>query len=390
MLRTFRYPLHPTAAQEAVLIGWLGVCCDIYNADLRHRRDAWEHEKRQRQLAEDRGEKRERVKMPSYQSQTAELALARQADASLEAVPSNILRSPLRRCQRAFDGFFRRCKAGETPGYPRFRARDRYDSFEIGRVSPHNDESRGTRSARVRVPKLGLVRFHEYRSLKGTVLSTTVRRCAGKWFICFACDVGAAPAKVAVRNATAIDLGLTSFATLSDGTSIENPRYFRHAEGQLAVRQQRLARRKRDSKGRRRAKLLVGKAHAHVRQQRLDFARKLACLLYASYDLVAYEDLNIRGMVRGSFAKSINDASWGLFIHALNCKAASAGRWAVPVNPRGTTIDCSGCGERVPKDLSVRVHACPQCGLTICRDVNAARNVLALGRSAVSQLAQAS
>lgn len=388
MHRTFRYPLHPTVAQATIMSGWLVHCQQLYNAALQHRRDAWEHEKRQRQLAEDRGGKRPKAKMPSYVSQSLELTDLRAND--YDDVPVIVQRSALRRIDRAFQAFFRRVKSGAKPGHPRFKARDRYNSFDIGRVLPSKKEgTRDSRSARIRVPTLGLVRFHEYRPLKGVVRNVTIRRTADRWFVCFSCDIGEAPEKTPVATATGIDVGLTTFATLSNGDEVENPRYFRKAEAQLAMRQQRLARRKRGSKGRGRAKTLVAKAHEHIRQQRLNFARQLACTLFATYDMVAYEDLNIRGMAQGPLSKSIHDAAWGTFIHALTCKAEEAGKWAVAVDPRGTTIRCSGCDTRVPKTLAEREHRCSTCGLVLGRDENAARNVLTLGRSAVSGHAQA-
>ena len=396
MLRTFRYPLHPTAAQGATLVSWLGTCQQLYNADLQHRRDFWEHEKQQRQAALDRGIKRSHARSVTYKSQTAELTALRQSDpAWLGAVPVEIERSALRRCDRAFKGFFSRAKKGQTPGFPRFRSRDRYDSFDMGRVAPEDDDARGTRSAHVSVPKLGLVKFNEYRPLKGKVRSTSIRRDAGRWYVCFSCDVGAAPERVpalrAVENVVGIDFGLYSLIATSDGETVDAPRHFRKGEEQLAMRQQRVSRRfkrgKKQSAGYRTAKLLVAKAHAHVRQQRLDTARKLAAILVAKYDVIAMEDLNVKGLAGGMLAKSVNDAAWGVLRHAITCKAESAGRWCVLVDPRGTSQRCSRCGNTVEKDLSVRVHACDRCGYIADRDVNAALNVKTLGRSAV--LAQA-
>jgi putative transposase len=388
MIRTFRYPLYPTTAQAATFDAWRVACQQTYNAALQHRNGAWEHEKRQRQAAEDRGIERRFTKAVTLYDQYKELALARQSNPDLAAVSSEALRSAVRRLDGAYKAFFRRCKAGETPGYPRFRALDRYDSFEVGSVKPKAGRH-GTRSACVRIPSLGLVRFHEYRPLRGKVLTTTIRRTAGKWFVCFACDLGDAPSKVAVRNTVGIDVGLTTFATLSDGTEFENPRHYRAGEAQLAVRQRSFARKQRGSNSRRHAKLLVVKAHEYIRNQRLDHARKLAAVLVAKYDLIAYEDLNIRGMVRalnGHLSKSINDAAWGKFIHALTCKAEEAGKWCVPVDPRGTSQRCSMCGATVAKTLSDRVHRCA-CGHVEGRDLNAAKNILALGRSAVAGVA---
>lgn len=232
------------------------------------------------------------------------------------------------------------------------------------------------------VPKLGLVRFNLYRPIEGSIKDATIRHKNGRWFVCFACDLGPAPDKAPVARATGVDLGLTSFAVLADGTEVENPRFFRKGEALLATRQRKLQLKKRGSKSRERAKRLVGKAHEHVKNQRLDFSRKLAVDLFSRYDLVAFEDLQIRNMIRSSLGKSIFDAAWGVFLNALVCKAESAGKWAVPVDPRGTSQRCSDCGAVVKKELSERQHRCG-CGLTLGRDHNAALNILAAGRAVV-------
>ena len=375
MHRTFRYPLRPNQAQEAELESWRVACQRLYNGALEHRIGAWRWVK----AAKARGVPKEGLPRPvGYMSQTAELTVLRAADPDWAAIPVTIARSSLLRLDKAFKAFFRRVKAGEKPGFPRFRARDRYDSFGIGRVAVSGD--------RVHVPKLGPVRFHQYRPLRGKVLDVTIRSEAGKWFVCFACDLGDAPAKVAVRPAAmvGIDMGLTTLVTVSDGTEVPNPRFGKDAAALLARRQRALASKRRGSQSRRRAKLLVGKAHALIQNQRKDHARKLAVFFCKKYDLIAHEDLNIRGMVHGNLARSIHDAAWGVFIHALTCKAEEAGKWVVPVDPRGTSQRCSACGTVVPKDLSVRVHDCPACGLRLGRDLNAAINVLALGRNAAT------
>lgn len=363
MLRTFRYPLLENKAQREVLEGWRRACQQLYNGALQERRDAW---------------KLQRVSI-NYNRQTRELAELRGEAPDWHAVPSNVLRSALHRVDRAFKAFFRRVKAGEKPGYPRFRAVDRYDSIGIGRVRVDGD--------RVMVPKLGSVRFKLYRPLRGVIRNVELKLTPKGWFVCFSCDLGAAPAKVPVeqakRNAVGIDVGLEAFATLSDGTRIDNPRYFRKAEATLARRQQALAKKRRGSNSRRRAKKLVARAHYRIRNQRLDFARKLACDLYSKFDLICIEDLSISRMVHGILAKSIHDAAWGMFAHALTCKAEEAGKWDVAINPRGTSQICSGCGAVVHKDLSVRVHYCDRCGLRLHRDHNSAINICALGMSAV-------
>jgi putative transposase len=368
MIRTFRYQMQPTREQEATLISWLSLCGELYNAAIQERRDAW---------------KKRGVSVGLY-DQFNELTELREADPEWASVPHRLARSVLVRVERAYRGFFRRVKRGEKPGYPRFRASSRYRSFGLeGTDVPRINGSR------VRLPKLGFVRFKKYRELRGEVRSVHVRREAGGWFISFVCDLGDAPAKVPVRTAIGIDVGLESLATLSTGEQIANPRFFREMEAVVVRRERALARTQRGSISRRRARNLVTKTYARIRNQRLDYARKVAALLFSRFDLIAYEELAIARMVRGNLAKSIYDAAWGILISALTSKAEEAGKWCVPVDPRGTSQRCSGCGSVVPKDLSQREHRCDRCGLFLHRDENAARNVLALGLSA-GQLTEAS
>jgi putative transposase len=354
MLRTFRYPLRLNRANQAVLTSWLESCRQLYNGALEHRIGAWQ---------------KARVSI-TYAMQTAELTALRAEDDEYAAIPVRVSRSALRRLDRAFQAFFRRVKAGDKPGFPRFRAYGRYDSFSIGRVAPCED--------RVRIPKLGPLRFHLYRPLRGTVRDTQLRRSCGRWFVCFSCDLGPAPEKRPPRRIVGIDVGLTHFAVTSDGEVIDNPRWYRQAELLLARRQRALAPKRRGSASREKARLLVGRAHLKIHNQRLDHARKLACSLYARYDAVVFEKLNIAGMIRGrNLGKSIADAGWRMLASALKCKAEDAGAWAIEVDPRGTSSRCSSCGTDVPKTLSDRVHSCHACGLEIDRDLNAARNILA-------------
>jgi putative transposase len=310
----------------------------------------------------------------TYMDQTRELTELRAQDPAYREIPVGVSRSALRQLERAFQAFFRRVKRGEAPGYPRFKGRNRFDSFGIGRVSMEGKK--------VRVPKLGLVRFRKYRELGGEILDARIGLRAGKWYVAFSCDLGEAPERKPVQDPVGIDMGLESFATLSDGSKVENPRFLRKGEALLARRQRVLQKKKKGSKTRAAARLLVQKAHEHIRNQRLDFARKLSAELLERYDGVFFEDLNVRGLARSRLAKSVQDAAWGTFIRTLVGKAECAGRWAVPVDPGGTSQRCSECGLTVAKELSERTHRCLACGLVMNRDHNAARNILALGRSA--------
>lgn len=356
MLRSYKLRLKPTAKQRASLEGILALSCDLYNGALQERRDAWKISH----------------KNINYNHQQKELTEIRADDPDVRAVAVDIAREPLRRVDRAFKAFFRRCKSGEKPGFPRFRAKARYDSFtfNLPRI----------RDGVLIIPSFGGLRFKTSQQIQGGGLRTaTVVRSGKKWTARIVCDLGPAPEKVAVSNAIGIDLGLTNFVTLSDGTVIDNPRWTRQHANRIAKANQVLARKQRRSKNRLRARAALSRAHQRAAGARRNFTHHVSKWLVSNFDLVAYEKLNIKGMVHSKLAKSILDAAWGELIYQLCYKAEGAGTYAIAVNPRNTTISCSGCGERVPKTLAQRTHSCPTCGLTLDRDHNAAINILNLG-----------
>ncbi len=173
------------------------------------------------------------------------------------------------------------------------------------------------------------------------------------------------------------DVGLKSFLTDSEGNTVENPRFLRKSEKNLKRLHRRLSRKKKGSKQRKKARQALAKGYLKVQRQREDFARKQANTLVSSHDLIAYEDLQIRNMVRNRhLAKSIHDAGWGQFLQWVKYYGSLHEIAVVGVSPQHTTQDCSGCGERVRKTLSVRTHVCPRCGLVLDRDENAAHNIL--------------
>ena len=371
MIRTFRYPLYPTESQAATLVAWIEASRQLYNAALQERRDAWD---------------KNRVSISRF-DQGQSLTEIRDFDPVYRAVPSVVSDEVLQRVDRSFQAFFGRCARGSKPGFPRFKSASGYES--IGFRQDARKPSR-VREGGIAIPKLGAVEANIYRPVRGTPFEFRIRRVpSGRWFVSVSCDVGEAPAKVPVRKAVGVDLGLKSFMVTSDGRAVENPKYFVAGEEVLARRQQKLVRKRRGSNGHVKAKLLVAKAYERVANQRLDHSRKLAAELYSEFDLVAYEDLDIRGLKEHGKAseKSINDAAWGQFLRCLTSKAENAGKWAVPVDPRGTSQRCSQCGAMVTKTLAERVHRCA-CGFIADRDHNAALNVLALGTSAV-RLAEA-
>jgi len=277
------------------------------------------------------------------------------------------------RVDRAFQAFFRRLREGQTPGYPRFHGRDRYNSFTYPQVREHG----GARldNGFLALSKIGRIAVRWSRPLEGTAKTVTISREADGWYACFSCaDVPVQPLP-ATGQETGIDLGIEAFATLSDGTRVFHPGWYRKAERALKTAQRHVSRRKKGSARRRKAVALLAKAHQRVRRQRADFHHKTALALVRANDVIYHEDLQTANMVRNHhLAKSISDAGWSAFLSILSFKAACAGRSVVAVTPAFTSQRCSGpgCGAIVQKGLSVRWHRCPECGTSLHRDHNAA------------------
>jgi IS605 OrfB family transposase len=175
-----------------------------------------------------------------------------------------------------------------------------------------------------------------------------------------------------------IDMGLKEFLTDSDGNTVANPRYLRKAEKRLKKLHRRLSRKQKQSQNRKKARKALAQAYLKVQRQREDFARKTASTLITSHDLIAYEHLQIRNLVKNrKLAKSISDAAWGRFLTWLNYYGLMHGIPVIAVEPAFTSQECSACGTRVKKSLSVRTHLCTGCGVVLDRDHNAALNILA-------------
>jgi putative transposase len=296
------------------------------------------------------------------------------------------------RVERAFQAFFRRLQAGETPGYPRFHGRDRYNSFTY----PQFENGVRLDNGFLVFSKIGRAAARWSRPIEGTPKTVTLSRQADGWYACLACaEIPMQPLPRAGQQ-TGIVLGLESFATLADGTMNHNPRCFRTAEWRLKRLQCCVSRRKKGSNRRRKAVKLLARAHQTVKRRRPDFHHKTALALVQRHDTIYYEALQTANMVQNRhLAKSISDAAWSAFLGILSVKAAGAGRSVVAVPPAYTSQTCSGpaCGRVVWKDLSVRWHRCLDCGTSLHRDHNAARNILALGkkqRSGAGQALQAS
>jgi putative transposase len=394
VLKSCKYRLSPTRKQAEKLQLTLDRCRELYNAALQERRDAYEVITRRPDFYAVEARKQAiRAQNISYYSQANQLPDIKDIREEYKDIHSQVLQDVLRKVDKAFKAFFARCKRGATPGYPRYKGRDRYVSFTY----PQGGYSL-THDSRVCLSKIGSIKVKLHRPLEGEVKTCSIKREGECWYVVFTCDVEAQVLPVS-DEAVGIDLGLLHFATLSTGETIENPRYFRKGEKKGEKLQQALARKKRGSHRRKKAVKAIAQAHRKVRNQRADFLHKESRALVNTYGMIVFEELQPAtmsrrarpkqdaetgkylpngGSAKSGLNKSIHDAGWGQFVQFCIYKAANAGRTVVQVNPRYTSQVCSGCGTVKKKELSERWHSC-ECGTELDRDHNAALNILWLG-----------
>jgi putative transposase len=356
--KSFQFSLRPTKKQAKALQAQLDECRWLYNELLEQRKLAYEELD---------------ISLSKYQ-QSMLLPLLKAERPTLDLVHSQVLQNVVDRLDKAFQAFFRRGKAGEKPGFPRFRGMHRYNSF----CFPQSGFALVGKE--LKVSKLGSIRIKMHRPVEGEVKTCTLRRNAsGDWLVSFSCEMTIEP-KSAKQEAVGIDVGLENFATLSDGKQIANPRFFKKGEKALAKAQRKLAKLNKGTPERRKQGKAVAKIHERISNQRKDFCHKESKKIIDQYQYICVEDLNVKKMVESSyFAKSITDASWNQFLQFLTYKAVEAGRKMGLVNPAYTSQDCYQCGHREEKTLAERTHCCSRCGYKASRDFNAAQNILALG-----------
>ena len=358
----YKFRLHPSNAQKAALNETLSVCRLVYNSMV-HERTAL-HE--------------QGSKSPTFYTQVPALARWKKDHAELKTVHSQVLQNVGRRVELAFQSFFRRVKSGETPGYPRLKGNEQYDSITY----PQSGFQVGNASVWLSLQgKQTQVKAKIHRDIVGTVKTCTVRRVGSKWFACFSVkqEDNFLPTSL---ESIGLDAGLNSFMALSDSTFIDNPRFFRRDEKALAKAGRKQSKAAKGSNARKKANKVLSRIHERVRNRRHDFVHQTSRRLVNRFGIIAVEKLNVKGMVQNHcLAKSISDASWCMFRSVLTNKAESAGRLVVAVNPAYTSQDCHACGYRAKKKLSERWHHCPMCSASLDRDTNAAINILNLALS---------
>jgi putative transposase len=356
MRKTYKYRIYPSNQQIVKLEAMFDICRILYNSCLVDRKNHYE--------ATGKG--------LSRMDQQKILTADRKRVLLLKEVHSQVLQDVLFRVERAFDGFFRRLKGKDgKAGYPRFKSVGRYDSISYPQEPGFKLEDN-----KLKISKIGHIKIKMHRSIIGKVKNCTIRRDGTHWYACFSTEYSP-EATTPPQTAIGIDVGLKSFATLSNGQEIQNPKFFRKLESRLVRVQRSLSRKKKGSHNRSKSRKALATVHRKIRNQRNNFHHQETRKIVNSYGYIKAEDLNIKGMVRNHhLAKSISDAGWGGFLTIMAYKAEEAGCYFEKVPAHHTSINCSNCGTPVPKTLATRTHKCPVCKIELDRDHNAAINIL--------------
>lgn len=351
---SYKYRIYPNRTQVAGLTDMLGSFCDLYNACLQQRVEAYQR----------------RGKTLGYYDQANELKAVRAVDERLAGYSFSAEQQVVRRLDKAFKAFFGRVKKGKG-GFPRFQAKSRFDSAEF-RVGDGLTIRKSKKLGIVGIPGEIKVRWHRDLPAAARISTAVVLRSCGKWYIRFSVETPDAYGPHPFRAAVGIDVGLTNLIATSDGETVPTPKWVTKASRKERRLNRALARCKRASKGRLKAKQSFARHCAKTASQRRDFTHKLSRSLANRYSQIAFEDLKITGLASGMLAKSVRNAAWGQLISFTSYKAEGAGGVVVKIDPRGTSQECDCCGRVMPKKLSDRIHACP-CGTVEDRDVHSGK-----------------
>jgi putative transposase len=376
--RAYKLRAYPTRPQEGRAVQLLADHCDLYNAALQERREAW----------------RLRKVGLSYDEQSAQLKEIRAADPEGQGRHSfTAQQQTLRRLSVVFVAYFRRVRdtkgKGRRVGYPRFKAYQRFDQvlFVAGDGAKW-EPADGGRWAHASFQAVGRVKVHQHRPVVGRVKTLQLKREGRRWYVIVVTETGAV-ALPATGREIGVDVGVARFLTTSDGEVVANPRFLDAAQQRIADLQRRKQRARPGSGNRRRLRRALAKEWRKVRNQRRDFHHKTARGLVDTCDTIALEDLRVAAMTasasgsvdhpgrnvaaKAGLNRSILDAGWGQFTSILVAKAESAGRRMVLVNPAHTSIDCHTCGARCSRTRQDTV-VCPLHG-ELDADLNGARNI---------------
>jgi len=315
-----------------------------------------------------------------YYTQASELRQTKELFAEYKNIYADCQQQNLMRLDLAWKRWLIPDKSGKRGGRPRFKKRGNICSFTFPRVNSPKAGAHLTGNI-LKLSKIGEIEVILHRPIPDgfTIKQATLVKKADGWYVSFSLQDGTVPEPIPVdevKSAVGIDVGLEKFLATSDGQAVEIPQFYRKALFSLGRQQRQLSRMEKGSKNYSRQSNKVARLHLHVARERKEFHYQVAHWLCDQYDLIAFENLNIKGLARTRLSLSILDAAWGSFLNILQAVAVKRGKRAIGYDPRGTSIECSGCSERVEKTLKDRVHNCPQCGLVIDRDWNSGKNIL--------------
>ena len=335
--RSYKYRLYPTKQQEERLAWTLSRCCELYNAALQERREAYKYAK----------------KSVSYYDQQNQLPEIKQIREEYKLIGSHVLQNVLKRVDLAMQAFFRRVKQGQTPGYPRFQSHARYDSFCYPDSTGWKLEGK-----KLKLTNIGAIKVRLHREVQNKIKTCTIKREGSHWYMVLACEVEQVKRMPYTDEVVGIDLGVSKLATLSTGDVIENPRHYRNAEAKLAKAQKELSRKKRGSNRRKKAAKKAARLHRKTRNQRNDYLHKHSRWLADCYEVIVFEDIAPANLskrpkpkqdeetgqylpngasAKSGLNKSILDAGWSQFIMYCEYKAEDAGTRVVKIDPKFTS-----------------------------------------------------
>ncbi|PKP53790.1 MAG: transposase [Bacteroidetes bacterium HGW-Bacteroidetes-1] len=368
MNKTFKYRIYPTKSQVKKLNDNIRACRFVWNTFLNERKVLYETEKKQ----------------ISCFDQTAKLTELKKEFPFLKNAYSQSLQQIVIKLDLSFKSFFRRIQNGETPGYPRFKGCYRLSSIYFTQFGKGCKIANG----KLAVSKIGDIKLVYHRELIGTPKTATIKRTpTGKWFVSICCETDNTILQTNDLS-VGIDLGISKFATFSDGTVIENPRFFKEEEIKIKKAQSKTDKLVKGSKERFKARKVVNRIYERLSWKRDNFSHQESRKVINKYQNIILEKLEIYKLIHNGYPnlnKCITDVAWNKFTSLVQYKAVEAGRTVILVNPKNTTKTCSQCGKIVDKSLSERVHNC-SCGLVLDRDLNAAINILRLGTQSLQRL----
>lgn len=366
--RAYKFRLYPTMEQQILINKTFGCCRYVYNHYLDKSIKDYESS----------------GKSNTYNENNRDLTKLKKETDWLREVDSWALQNSLRDLDTAYKNFFRRVKKGQKPGFPKFKRKACFaQSYRTTKSNPTTDNI-SVRNEKIKLPKLGLVKFKQDREIKGRIVNATIsRNSSGKYFVSLCCLDSEVEYLMPTNSTIGIDVGLKEFAVFSDGTVISNPKYLRKSEKRLKRLQRRFSKKQKGGKNQLKARLKLARQHEKVSNQRKDFLHKISTDIVKNHDIICCEDLNVKGMMKNhKMSKSTADVSWSEFYRQLTYKSDWYGRQFIQINrfyPSSQLCHVCGYRNKDVKDLKIREWTCPTCKTHHDRDENAAKNIEAEG-----------